>query len=760
MYKTWRFNVFLGIFIGYAGFYLIRNNVTLVSAILKEHDIMNAVGIGVVANAVLFSYGLSKFFMAMLSDRANARYFMPIGLALSAVMNLLIAFVPALSASIGIFAIVMFINGWFQGMGWPPSGRVLVHWFSTTERGWMTSIWNCAHNVGGAGVGLISAWALQSFAKDDADWSPAFWAPALVVALIAFLLIRDRPEALGLPTIEEYRDDPAKVIEKSESMGWKDMLFKHVLTNRVVVLLAVTNVFVYTLRYGVLSWIPIYLTEQIHGVNVKEGILGFAIYEGAGIIGTLLCGWVSDKVFKGWRSGAGILFLGGVGIALVIYWLMPATAPIGVFYLLIAIIGGLIYGPVMLIGLQAIDLSPKNVAGTAAGFTGLFGYLLGATLASSGVGLLIHYFGWNVAYGFLVAVAVIAVVLMFIVGKDERRLMDAREEALAVVGPSGCGKSTLLLALAGFEDEAAGSILIDGSDETRTEPSRRPTGLVFQTPALFERMTVRENVAFGLADSGLTERHARDLVEATMARMGVATLADRRPANLSGGQAQRVALARVLARRPAVLLLDEPLAHVGAGLAASIRQSLLREVRRLGIATLYVTHDVDEACVVGDRLLLMTNGRVVETGDARDLYFRPGSEQAARLMGIPNVLACEVEGSARSGAALVRLRSASFHVPAPNSTEPGSALVAIPAEAIELEPSADAAIIGRHAQVIGASFVRGSMHYDLEAEFGTLVARAPAPAPAPFSGGAAPVFALGDHVALEIRGGWVLPARR
>ena len=426
MYRSWRFKVFMGIFLGYAGFYLIRNNVSLVSAILKEHDIMNAAGIGIVAKAVLFAYGLSKFFMAMLSDRANARYFMPIGLALSAIMNLLIAFVPVLSASVGLFAIMMFINGWFQGMGWPPSGRVLVHWFSTTERGWMTSIWNCAHNVGGAGVGLLSAWALDTFATSDADWRPAFWAPAiaaLIVALIALILVRDRPEALGLPPIEEYRNDPAKVKETSD-MPWKEMLFKHVLTNRVVVLLAITNVFVYTLRYGVLNWIPIYLTEQVHGVNVKEGILGFAIYEGAGIAGTLLCGWVSDKIFKGWRSGAGILFLAGVGIALLAYWLMPYSAPIWVFYLLIAIIGGLIYGPVMLIGLQAIDLSPTNVAGTAAGFTGLFGYLLGATLASSGVGLLIHNFGWNIAYGFLIVVAVVAVILMMIVGKDERALME------------------------------------------------------------------------------------------------------------------------------------------------------------------------------------------------------------------------------------------------------------------------------------------------------------------------------------------------
>lgn len=135
---------------------------------------MTATGIGLVANAVLFSYGLSKFFMAMLSDRANARYFMPLGLALSAVVNLLLAFVPVLSASVGVFAAMMFLNGWFQGMGWPPSGRVLVHWFSTNERGWKTSIWNCAHNVGGAGVDIAVAFALDQWASGPADWRPAF----------------------------------------------------------------------------------------------------------------------------------------------------------------------------------------------------------------------------------------------------------------------------------------------------------------------------------------------------------------------------------------------------------------------------------------------------------------------------------------------------------------------------------------------------------------------------------------------------------
>ncbi|MDH4659317.1 MFS transporter [Corynebacterium pyruviciproducens] len=426
-YKTWRFNVFMGIFLGYAAFYLIRNNVSLVSAILKEHDIMNAVGIGIVSNAVLFAYGLSKFFMAMLSDRSNARYFMPLGLALSAVMNLFIASMPAVTGSITLFATLMFINGWFQGMGWPPSGRVLVHWFSTSERGWKTSIWNCAHNVGGGGLGVLSAWALSTFATSEADWRPAFYVPAivaLVISVIAFLLIRDRPEAMGLPPIEEYRDDPAKVDSVDPAEGsWLQVVTRHVLTNPIIVMLALANVFIYTLRYGVLNWIPIYLAERTESADISDGIIGFAIYELAGILGTLLVGWLSDVVFHGWRSGAGILALAVVGVSLFAYWQLPPTAPLWLFYLLIALIGGFIYGPVMLIGLQAIDLSPANVAGTAAGFTGLFGYLLGATLASSGVGILIHHFGWNVTYMFLLGVVVVAIALMVVVGKRERTLM-------------------------------------------------------------------------------------------------------------------------------------------------------------------------------------------------------------------------------------------------------------------------------------------------------------------------------------------------
>ncbi|EEJ54819.1 MFS transporter [Mobiluncus mulieris] len=429
-YPQLRRQVFMGIFLGYAAFYLIRNNISLVGPLLGEALNYDKVAVGIIANAVLISYGLSKFFMATLSDRSNARYFLPLGLALSAFTNLLIALAPWATASLGIFATVMFLNGWFQGMGWPPSGRSLVHWFSTSERGIMTAVWNCAHNVGGFFVGMIAAWGLQITGD---QWQSAFWANALValvVAVVAFLMIRDTPESEGLPPIEEYRNDPAKVEavdEELKSLSYWTIIFRHVLTDRVVVLLAVCNIFVYSMRYGVLNWIPFYLEEK-HHLQLASGIAGFSLYELSGIAGTLLCGIVADKVFKGWRSGAGLLFLGLTGVFIVIYWLLPVGTNFYVLMAVISCIGALIYGPVMLIGLQAIDLSPRNVAGTAAGFTGLFGYLLGATIASSGMGVIAHQLGWNAYFIVLIVVSVLAVLLMLVIGKSERQLMNAHQK--------------------------------------------------------------------------------------------------------------------------------------------------------------------------------------------------------------------------------------------------------------------------------------------------------------------------------------------
>jgi OPA family glycerol-3-phosphate transporter-like MFS transporter len=288
--------------------------------------------------------------------------------------------------------------------------------------------------VGGAGAGGLAGLALAWFG----GWQSVFWFPAivcLVIALIAFLLLRDTPESEGLPPIEEYRNDPAPVEEDAADEGattWQT-LRRYVLTNRTMVNLAIANVFVYTLRYGVLVWAPVYLAD-VRGASLGEGIAGFSLFEIAGIPGTLLCGYISDRVFRGRRSPAGISFLIAVGVAITVYWLSPVEWPLWVSLAALVVIGGLIYGPVMLIGLQALDLSPRKVAGTAAGFTGLFGYVLGATLASTGIGVSVETFGWDVTFVLILACVVLAILFMVIVGRDERALRAknlARDEAAA-----------------------------------------------------------------------------------------------------------------------------------------------------------------------------------------------------------------------------------------------------------------------------------------------------------------------------------------
>ncbi len=425
-YPRLRVQVFAGIFIGYAAYYLIRNNVPLVATLLRDEQGFSAVGLGIITNAVLVAYGLSKFLSAMVSDRSDARLFLPVGLALSAVANLVVGLVPAVSASVALLAVVMVVNGWFQGMGWPPSGRVLVHWFSTGERGRRTALWNVAHNVGGAGSGALAGLAVAWFG----GYRAAFWFPALVclvLAVVAYVLLRDRPEAVGLPRIEEHRSDPAPVDTEAEDAGlssWQ-VVRRHVLRNRTMVNLALANVFVYMLRYGVLVWAPVYLAD-VRGASLGEGIAGFSLFELAGIPGTLLCGWVSDRVFRGRRTPAGVLFLGGVAAAVAVYWLSPVDGPLWVSYAALVVIGGLIYGPVMLIGLQALDLSPRHVAGTAAGFTGLFGYVLGATLASTGIGLSVTAFGWDTTFVLILVGVAVAVGFLLLVGRDETALRARR----------------------------------------------------------------------------------------------------------------------------------------------------------------------------------------------------------------------------------------------------------------------------------------------------------------------------------------------
>lgn len=287
----------------------------------------------------------------------------------------------------------------------------MVHWWSQGERGQIVSVWNVAHNVGGGLVGPLFILGMAWFN----DWHSAFYVPAALavfVAIFALLTMRDTPQSCGLPPIEKHKNDypPGYDASHEQEFSTREILVKYVFKNRMLWYIALANVFVYLLRYGVLDWAPTYLQEA-KDFSVDKSSWAYFLYEWAGIPGTLLCGWLSDKLFRGNRGATGVCFMALVAVFTSIYWLNPAGNP-GIDMMCLVAIGFLIYGPVMLIGLQALELVPKKAAGTAAGFTGLFGYLGGSVAASALVGYTVDAYGWDGGFMLLIGSCVMAVVLL------------------------------------------------------------------------------------------------------------------------------------------------------------------------------------------------------------------------------------------------------------------------------------------------------------------------------------------------------------
>src|SRR5438309_6194917 len=251
------------------------------------------------------------------------------------------------------------------------------------------------------------------------------------------------------------------------------------------------------------------------------------------------------------------------------------------------------------------------------------------------------------------------------VAADGITLAVERGEVLALLGPSGSGKTTLLRLLAGFEQPDAGRMIIDGADVGGLSPARRRCGMVFQHYALFPHLDVGENVAFGLRERG--RQGGRGAVErqvaAVLALVDLAGFERRRVQELSGGQQQRVALARALAPEPRVLLLDEPLSNLDPALRERTRRELRQLIKRVGITTLFVTHEQEEAFDLGDRVAVLAAGRLDQVGTPDDLYERPASLFVATFVGRANVFrgaAAQAFGGADGQIVVVRPEALRF----------------------------------------------------------------------------------------------------
>jgi iron(III) transport system ATP-binding protein len=292
---------------------------------------------------------------------------------------------------------------------------------------------------------------------------------------------------------------------------------------------------------------------------------------------------------------------------------------------------------------------------------------------------------------------------------------------LALLGPSGCGKTSLLRAIAGLERPTHGTITIGdrcvSSDDTWVHPERRNVGMVFQDGALFPHLTVTDNIAFGLRGSSLKlsrrERSAR--VDEMLDLVDLAGLGDRYPGTLSGGQQQRVALARSLAPQPSVLLLDEPFSALDAALRIQVRAEVARIVRDVSVTTIFVTHDQDEAFVLGDRVAVLRNGYIEQVGTPDQLYRQPSTRWVAGFVGEANLVRGQVDTSS-GDAAMAHTLLGPVPITAPLTVgSEGELDILVRPEQVELQP-------GDGALVTNVEYYGHDVRYELQLDDGSILA--------------------------------------
>ena len=287
---------------------------------------------------------------------------------------------------------------------------------------------------------------------------------------------------------------------------------------------------------------------------------------------------------------------------------------------------------------------------------------------------------------------------------------------VTLLGPSGCGKTTTLRIIAGLEMVTDGRVLIGESDVTRLPATERDVSMVFQSYALFPHMTVLENVAYGLHVSGLAKAQARAQAEDGLELVGLKGYGARLPSELSGGQQQRVAVARALVLEPQVLLFDEPLSNLDAKLRRRVREEIRELQQNLGLTSVYVTHDQEEALAVSDRIIVMRNATIAQQGTPRELYEEPADIFVANFIGDANLVNVEIT-DVNGEWASVRIGSIDTTLPS-RGLKAGAAKVAIRPEALLL--SAQSASDGMEGCVLKATYLGSHIEYTIDSPLGEL----------------------------------------
>ena len=394
-HRYWQRRIMVATIVGYAIYYFVRKNLSIAMPVMEKSLGITKTDLGLFLTLHGVLYGVSKFVNGFFGDRCHVRTFMVTGLVLSAIVNVFFG----LSSAVAALGIFWMINGWFQGMGFPPCARAFTHWVPPKELATKMSIWNASTNIGAGAVVVMCSYLLSYYG----NWRLCFFVPAAIALLCSvflWLVLPDTPPSVGLPEVEGTQGKKAV----GESDDWKAVAVKYVFSNPYIWLLAVANFFVYTIRYAMLDWGPTLLTQAKHLQLTNAGwmVAGFEI---SGMTGALIGGWLTDRLFGGRGFRSCVFYMAMAGVSILLFWKVAGQSA-WLNTLLLCLSGFFIYGPQCLISIAAANLATKRAAATAVGLTGLFGYA-STTLSGIGLGKLVQTYGWDAGFiGMLIIAAI------------------------------------------------------------------------------------------------------------------------------------------------------------------------------------------------------------------------------------------------------------------------------------------------------------------------------------------------------------------
>jgi len=401
--RCWQMRVLIFSIFGYAMFYFVRKNLGVAMPFMgKDLGITKeALGLFLTLHGVI--YGVSKFANGFLADRANACVFMSTALLASALLNVWFG----LSSTVVAFGLIWMLNGWFQGMGFPPCARLLANWFPPKQLATKFSIWNSSHNIGSILIVLLCGFLVSGnfFAP---NWRLCFLVPAAIAifaAVLIWFIMPDTPPSVGLPEVEGTQ---TQVEEHESQKDFKAFLFQQVFSNKYIWILSVANFFVYTIRYAVFDWGPTLLTEARH-IQILHAAWMIAGFEIFGLIGAVLGGWITDRFLGGRAARACVVYMALAGVSVLLLWKIQTQSELLITGLLCAT-GFFVYGPQCLLAIACANLATKRAAATAVGLTSIFGYA-STVLSGWGLGFVVQHYGWNAGFAGLIGCAAIGTLL-------------------------------------------------------------------------------------------------------------------------------------------------------------------------------------------------------------------------------------------------------------------------------------------------------------------------------------------------------------